>query len=134
MLIDESNIISDNDEAKALAILLVDEICFLNTVNVQGTYKQYKSPIWTTCVYVNCNDLFDYASADAECIVTNDGESGSEIISLYKMYIEDKKWGAEKWLCIKRNSQPIPVVKKNMISDGSWSKELESLPKSHWDK
>jgi hypothetical protein len=65
-------------------------------------------------VYVNCSDLFDYACADAECIVSNDGEPGSEIISLYQMYKEDSKWGVEKWLSIKRNLQPIPGVKIRM--------------------
>jgi hypothetical protein len=134
MTIDETNIISDNDEAKALAILLANEICFLNTVDIQHTYKNYKSPIYTTCVYVNCSDLFDYACADAECIVSNDGEPGSEIISLYQMYKEDSKWGVEKWLSIKRNLQPIPGVKIRMISDNSWDDIMESLPKNHWEK
>jgi hypothetical protein len=84
MYIDESTILDEDyyDEKLALAYLLVNDIVFLNVVDISKEFsKFYKEETWTTCIYVNCNDTFYYASAD------------SEIISLYKMCKENLRFG-----------------------------------------
>lgn len=127
MTIDESKIIEEVDEGKALACLLADDILFLNNLEA-GVYKGKK--YFTTCLYVNLNDVFAWACADAECVSSNDGENPSEVIELYKYWKENKNWGAVKWAAIKRKVQPQRPVIEIMKKSGYWDEVLESLPKN----
>lgn len=70
-------------------------------------------------LYITCNDMFGYAIADAEDL------HFSEIGSFYKMYENN---GILKWLCLKRNMQPIDPMIKYMQEHGQWDEELERLP------
>lgn len=127
---EQKQIIEDCDEEKALAYLLNNNCCFLNTIKVPFSKKEQ----YTTIIYVNVNDVFCWGCADAEPISNNDGEYPSEIMDLYKQHIKNNKWGLEKWVCLKRNMQPQFAIKRDMIADNFWDIELESLPKNIYDK
>lgn len=131
MIIDESDILNPGyyNEQKALACLLVADVCFLNVINI-GTEDK---PDWTTVVYVLANDTFAYACADAESISNSDGEEDSEIIALYKLWKEHSFWGPVKWLCIKRNMQPLRPIKEKMINDNYWDETLDALPRNYYE-
>lgn len=135
MEIEESQIFLEEgfvNEEKALAWLLYNGYCFLNSVDISYTYKSSRGEEWpsrwTTCIYVNANDIFMWGCADSECIENNDGQEPSEIISLYKACKENKDWGYIKWLSTKRRLQPQYPIKRDMIKNGYWPKELDSLP------
>ena len=125
------------DENAILSILLKEEILFCNERHTaqkpikvkDGKFlpPDPKDP-WevseepTTILYVNCNDLFYWGCADAESI-TND-----EIPKLYKLWKANKRWGVDKWCCLKRKLRPqVPIV-EDMKKDGYWDDELEALP------
>lgn len=73
-------------------------------------------------LYINCNDLFWWASADAEPC------KPSELESLYKAWNENHKWGVSIWCCMHRNLQPQLPVRTAMSKDGVWTGALSSLP------
>lgn len=133
MNIDESQILDPEyyDEEKALACLLTAGLCFLNTINIRNKEAPAK---YTTLVFVIANDIFAWGCADSECLTNNDGEEGSEIIALYKLWKENSKHGAVKWLCLKRKEQPQQPIKESMIKDNYWDESLESLPENYYDK
>lgn len=126
------------DEERALAQLLLDGILFCNErETVEYDYKVVDGQLHvdetkgtsvgeaTTVLYVNCNDLFYWACADAERIKNN------EIGTFYKMHMANKKWGSAKWCCLKRKMRPqVPIVEA-MKKDGFWDAELEALPAPH---
>jgi len=122
----------------ALSILLKEEILFCNErhtamrpfkTNEKGVIlgtdetKPWEiSEESTTVLYVNCNDLFYWGTADAESL------PNSEIGNLYRMWKANPKWGVDKWCCLRRKLRPqIPIVEM-MKKDGFWDEELESLP------
>jgi hypothetical protein len=129
------------NEGKALAQLLLDDVLFCNERNTaMRPFKTEKredgahiivgsddTKPWevseesTTVLYVNCNDLFYWGTADAESL-PND-----EIGNLYRMHMNNKKWGSSKWCCLKRKLRPqVPIV-EDMKKDGFWDAELEAL-------
>lgn len=130
MNIDETNIVDGNDEELALACLLSSRVLFTNAVDTNLQYSiKSENPNWTTCVYVNCNDVFAWGCSDTENL------SDSEIIDLYKLH---KEWGSDgvvKWVCIKRNEQPQDPIKEKMIKANHWDDVLENLkPNHYWSK
>lgn len=112
-----------NEEA-ALSILLRDEVLFCNERDV--VFRGEPSGC-TTVLYVNCNDVFAWACADAEDL-PND-----EIGNLYKMHIADPKWGSIKWCCHRRNEQPQKPVADDMKLDGSWDESMDDLKENAYD-
>jgi hypothetical protein len=131
MEIDESEIFYEGycNENIALAYLLINDICFLNVVDVSKIFPNfYKEPTYTTVVYVACNDIFHYASADAECLSNSDGDSDSEIIVLYKMVKENPKYGFIKFCALKRKMRPLPEIIQWMKDDNYWDEQMEALP------
>jgi hypothetical protein len=133
MNIDESEILKYESEGfvnenLALACLLAANVVFLNELDVNATYgKKSDNTEWTTCIYVGCNDVFAWACADGESIRNSDGGLNSEIISLYKLWKENNLYGPVKWVCVKRNQQPQPPLKKMMQDAGYWDNTLETL-------
>lgn len=130
------------NEEKALAQLLLDDVLFCNERNTATRpFKTEKNAEgqhiivgsddtkpWevsdesTTVLYVNCNDLFYWGTADAESL-PND-----QIGKLYLLHKENDKWGASKWCCLQRKLRPqVPIV-EDMKKDGYWDAELEALP------
>lgn len=125
------------NEELALAILLNEEILFCNERHTAMKPIKVKdgkflppnpNDPWevtnesTTVLYVNCNDLFYWGTADAESL-PND-----EIGKLYKMWKKDGAYGVDKWCCLRRGLRPqVPIVER-MKKDGFWDDELEALP------
>lgn len=72
-------------------------------------------------LFLLCNDLFMWGCSDAEEIKYD------ELGIIYKMHMEDRVWGTDKYVCIKRNLKPQKPVIKNMKKDGSWDNIMESL-------
>lgn len=128
------------DEERALARLLLDGILFCNereTVEYEWGAKDGKLFIdeskptskgeSTTVLYVLCNDIFYWGTADAERL------TNAEIGPLFKMYTDpaNKGWGHIKWCCFKRKLRPqVPVV-EDMKKDGVWDAAMEALPAPH---
>ena len=76
----------------------------------------------TVILFVGCNDLFYWGTADAEDFTTAD------IPELYRMWEKDNLWGTDKWCCKKRNLQPQVPVKEDMKKNGSWEDWMDKLP------
>lgn len=107
------------DEGLALAVLLAEEVCFINERDT--IFEGIPENNSTTVVYVCCNDVFYWATADGERL-PND-----EIGKLYRMHRADAKHGATKWCCLRRKLRPqVPLVEM-MKEDGSWDADLEAL-------
>src|SRR2546430_1807368 len=94
------------NDGKALSILLAESILFANSRHYiewdkwvpdesrLGKYKHldtYKVQDETVVLFVNCNDLFWWACADAESITLD------EIPTLFRAWRNDKSWGVSKW-------------------------------------
>lgn len=123
-------------DEKALSILLVEGIIFANSRDYiewdkwvpdeenPGKFKHldtYKVQDETIVLFVNCNDLFWWGSADAESFTIG------EVEELYKMWRADKKWGVSKWCCKKRGMQPQLPIKEDMIKEGVWEDWMNNL-------
>lgn len=96
------------DEENILALLLMNQVLFANERH--GTIN----------LYVVCNDIFGWASVDAEELPID------EIDNLYKMWRKDTIWGAAKWCILQRKLMPQEPVLKAMKESGSWDLD-ESL-------
>lgn len=110
------------DNEKLLAYLLKEELVFCNSrkhLCLDGTEQSY-----ITVIFALCNDVFAWGYAEAEPI------EPKEFSSFYELHKENKKWGAMKWACKKRNLQPQKPIVDDMKKDGYWDDELESLEKN----
>jgi hypothetical protein len=116
-----------NDE-KALALMLLDDVLFCNS-RYYSMEKDGKSEGHTIVLFIICNDIFAWGCADAEELNDTD-----EISKLYKMWLKDKKWGATKYCCFKRNEKPQHPIAEAMKKDGSWDDEMEKLPLNCYDE
>lgn len=148
----ESAVIIDDgdeffDEEKALSQLLADGVLFANSrkyleikwVQKPGVevpkdgvpmgklgefYDFVDGPPQpeTIVLFVNCNDVFAWACADAEPIML------SELRALYDRWRANRSWGAIQWCCLKRGVRPQAPVLKDMKAAGMWDEALEALP------
>jgi hypothetical protein len=129
-IIDESTILDDDyiDENKALAYLLLNDIVFLNNIDLSKSHSHYyDKPTYTTVVYVLCSDVFSYCCADAECISSSDGGLDSEIYLLYKYCKENPYFGHIKFCALKRKMRPLKEIVERMKNADYWCDELEKL-------
>lgn len=111
----------DFSEETALSELLAsDATLFIGTV--QGGPFFTGSPGGQMTLYVNCNDLFMWACADAEPL------SPDDILPLWRAWKADPKHGTSKWACVRRGMQPQKPVVKMMKEDGAWDAAMEALP------
>ena len=106
------------DEEAALSILLREGVLFSNTGEFDGDK--------TVCLFVNCNDLFAWACADAEHFKHH------EIPELYRAW-ESGSWGVERWCCIRRNQKPQKPAEKIMREKGMWDDVMDALPDNTQD-
>lgn len=111
------------DEEEILADLLKNTVLFCNDFPYAYSNKE---PIElqpsTITLFVNCNDIFYWGSADSETITVE------ELPNLYKMWVKEPFWGVVKWACLKRNMRPQEPVLRDMKKLGLWDEELEALP------
>jgi hypothetical protein len=120
----------DNDyfiEEYAIEELLKEDILFCNSREfIERDFKdksKYTIEESTLVLFVNCNDLFMWACADAEAIDL-DG-----LKELYDMWLIDPEWSVSKWCCYKRNLQPQGPIIEAMKAAGVWDEKMESLDK-----
>lgn len=84
-------------------------------------------------LFVRANDVFAWGP-DAEAFRTGD-KPGDDLYEIYSSWEKDPKWGVVAWLCFRRNEQPQDPVRNQMRMAGSWTPELEALPRnSYWAK
>jgi hypothetical protein len=114
------------DNELALSVLLKKSVLFCNE-RYYSESKDCKSIGPTIVIFVNCNDIFAWACADAECLPLD------EIPVLYRMWERDKAWGPAKWCCIRRNEKPQEPVIDYMKSAGVWDDIMEKLPDNNYD-
>lgn len=76
----------------------------------------------TLVLFVNCNDLFWWATADAECCELH------ELPGLYDAWKAHGAVGVERWCCYRRKMRPQTPIEKQMRERGQWTPELEALP------
>lgn len=129
----------------ALSILLRHEVLFANgrqyatvdwvpkpcveipssvpAVSVKDYYdfKPGKLQSETVVLFVLCNDVFDWATSDAEPLPLR------EVPALYRMWKEDPAWGAVKWACVHRNRRPQKPIEEAMKKVGAWNGTLDAL-------
>lgn len=102
------------DESMAISQLLRNDELFMGA----NPAKEEK----TIMLFVLCNDLFYWGCADAEPI------SPEELEIFYTAWLNDKRWGTQKWVCRKRSLRPqVPIV-KSMKEAGVWDDAMELLP------
>ena len=112
------------DEELALSILLREGVLFCNERKVVFEGEPEET---TTVLYVNANDVFAWACADAEPL-PND-----EIGNLYKLHKAKEGWGVTKWLCKQRNQKPQKPIEKDMKKAGAWDEIMKALPDNTQD-
>lgn len=105
------------DEGKALAMLLNNEIVFINSHWwMDGWPKNAQKTFSINC---NCNDIFAWGSADAEEVEYD------ELQDLYDHVIKDPVWGASIWCIKKRQMMPQAPVLRSIEKAGIW--DLKSI-------
>lgn len=133
------------DRDKAMALLLLDNVC--NTDS-----RRYLEVDWgprddwevgqdpTTVIFVNANDVFAWAVSDCVEVTSgdevhqdDDGEGKNELYELLKEHLADRRWGSIKWICKKRNMGPQSPIVRDMIKDGAWTPDMQSLPHNPTD-
>lgn len=113
-----------NDE-KALAMLLVNEVAFLNSPWWKKDWPEEAKAM--TTAFVNCNDIFAWGCSDGEDLPFD------QIKPLYKMWQKDEEWGAAVWCMVQRNQMPQGPVAKRIKDAGIWDLEKLGLGKNTQD-
>ena len=112
-----------SDIDRMLAILLADDILLIH--DLQPSDLDEKP---TVALSVICSDIFAWGCCDDEELLSK------EIPALYQQHSADKKWGAIKWCCIRRNQKPQAPVIRGMKQDGIWDDTMENLLENEYDK
>ena len=108
------------EPAKALALLLLNEVCFVNSFYYEETWPDRAKE--ATNVFVNCNDTFAYACADAEDLPYK------QIKPLYEMWKKNPVWGPVAWAVMQRKERPIEPVVRGLVESGYDIEELLAKP------
>jgi hypothetical protein len=112
---------SEFDDARALAVLLLDEAVFLNSHWWEKSWPEAAQQ--TASLNVNCNDVFAWGCADA-VEATHD-----DIEAVYRLWVKDPSWGAAIWCIIKRKELPQKPVADRIRKGGVW--DLDALTVEH---
>lgn len=109
------------EEEGALAILLLNEVIFLNTYHWEKSWpEEAKNTIY---LGVDCSDVFAWGCSDSEAAHYKDIET------LYRMWKKDTRWGAAIWCMIQRKQMPQSPVEKKIREEGLW--DLDALKREH---
>lgn len=95
------------EKSHAIAAMLADEVIWYSNGSL----------------YANCNDIFAWATADAEEFAEKD------VITMFKMYHKDRSWGIGLWVAIQRKEMPQDAVCESIKKSGLWN--LEEFAKEH---
>lgn len=105
-----------SEEEDYLKFLLMEDIIFCNN----GHWDE-KWPKDCVSLHVNCNDIFAWATADAEDV------KYGELKELFEMVVKDINFGSAAWCIKKRKQMPQAPVEKDIRKAGIWN--LEELVK-----
>jgi len=108
----------DFEAGLALAALLRSEVVSVNARWWREDLSEKDRA--STCVFVDCSDVFAWACGDAEELPY------AEIENVYRMWRKDPKWGPAVWCCIRRNEMPQPPVLAAIAGEGLW--DLAAMP------
>lgn len=108
---------TDFQQEEALALLLLNQVVFLNSYWWEEDQPEEKRE--RISVSVECNDVFASGCADSEELPYE------EIENLYKMYIKDPIWGTAIWCIQRRKQMPQKPVEKLIRKAGIW--DLDSM-------
>lgn len=112
------------EEDKALIEMIQEGVCFFG--NMWHPDKPCKPENFLGIgVFLNCNDLFYWGTADAEPFGRSDIE---DIYAAWKEDRKEHKYKLDIWACKHRNLQPQKPIKNKMIEVGVWTDELDTLP------
>jgi hypothetical protein len=118
------------DEEQAILQLLTEEILFSNYRTHSSDDKKLTNDGKTIVLFLNCNDVFAWACADAE-----DVSSIEELKSLYDYCEKYGAWqGSTIWVCMKRNQKPQRSLEKMLKDNNAWPIEVEKLQENKYDK
>lgn len=100
-----------------LAILLLEEKIFINNHWWENEWTNEQQQLFS--INVECNDVFVWASADAEELLYN------ELQELWEYFKKDPIWGCTVWCIVKRNMMPQKPVYDVIMASGIW--DLDSM-------
>jgi hypothetical protein len=103
------------DTEQAMALLLLNEHVIM--LNAGGTCG----------LFVNCSDIFFYASADAEPIPPIGFGKDDIFWELYDLVREHDYLGATKWCSLRRGILPLKKYQDRMVEAGLWCDKLEAI-------
>jgi|LakMenEpi03Aug12_release.lakeMendotaPanAssembly.Ray.scaffolds.fasta_scaffold00172_143 hypothetical protein len=104
--------IDEDDTTDILAFLLAKGIVFINTLTFDDEVEDKKLSKYARNaigIYVNCNDLFFWGSADAIQLQYH------QIINLYQHYLNE---GVDIWCCKQRNLMPQKIIADSYRQSG----------------
>lgn len=104
-----------HSDDERLAHLLINYVVFLSGPE-DGMLQPDQSE--GVCIYVNVNDTFAYACADAERLSFN------QLNHLYKAWRANPVWGSTAWAISVRKQEPIPPIVGRLSLEGYDLKEL----------
>jgi hypothetical protein len=120
--IEEYYLTENSQREEILALLLINDVIFLNTNWHREDLSEQDKKL--PRLLVNCNDVFMWACADAENIDLKD------INDLYEHFIKDPIWGAAIWCCKRRKYMPQPPLEQEIIKAGIWDLDSMGLDKN----
>jgi hypothetical protein len=108
-------------EECAITELLHEEVLFVNWRRyVCLDNKTIKEE--TTVLFVSLNDVFYWATADAEALPHD------QVRPLYEAWTAKGRWGVVEWACLRRQMRPQTPIERDMRRAMQWSDALEALP------
>jgi hypothetical protein len=113
------------EDGKALAVLLANDVIFLNSYWWEKEWPEDARKVTALCV--NCNDIFAWGCADAENLNYED------LQDLYDHWLKDKRNGSAVWCCKKRGQLPQAPVLKDIKAGGIWDMDSMGLAPNAYD-
>lgn len=107
-------------EESALIELLAADVLFANGrryLCLDGTPKPE-----TIVLFLSCNDLWSYATADAIEVAHGDIEP------LYQAWRQGSYVGVMQWACVKVGLRPLAPLEEKWRREGLWTPALDVLP------
>lgn len=109
------------EDGHALALLLINEVLFLNDQHNQKSWPpEARSGFY---IGVDCSDIFAWGCSDLE------EAKYADIEPLYQLWKKDSVWGAAIWSMIRRRQMPQAPVEKKIRETGIW--DLDALKEKY---
>ena len=126
------------DEEAALAYLLLKGEVHAFTVRLPREDEDAEDesvdspePLGTR-LQVNTSDTFAWGYSAFDDFASN-GDTKSDLYLLLTLTLDNPKWGATKWICIKEQSHPQSPIVRDMIAEGVWDEMMRALPHNEGD-